>query len=71
MRQGNIRGGKSAGKSNGPKKEARKIDIKNPSDLKHWCDELSCTPDQLKVAIYKVGCNADTVRKYVQSLKHD
>ncbi len=71
MRQGNIgREGDRSRKSSG-KTEGQKIDVKSPADMKHWCEELKCTPDQLRVAIYKVGCNVDAVKKYVKSLQHD
>lgn len=48
-----------------------KIDLKSPSNLKYWVEELKCTPDQLRLAIYKVGCSVKEIKKYVESLKHN
>lgn len=71
MKQGNVSGSGEKGKKGKSKDQVQKIDVKSPADLKHWCEELNCTPDQLRVAIYKVGCNVESVKKYVKSLKHD
>jgi hypothetical protein len=72
MRRGNIGGtGGRSERAKGSGSSSEIIDLKSPANLKHWVEELKCTPDQLRVAIYKVGCSVDAVKKYVKSLKHD
>jgi hypothetical protein len=45
------------------------INIRDPNELGFWTRLLRCTADEIKVAIYKVGCSPLKVREYIDKIQ--
>ena len=47
--------------------DSKRIDIKDPSEVRNWCRSLGCTKSELKAAVKAVGTSASKVREYLQA----
>lgn len=45
--------------------DLERICFNEPQDLQHWCAMLGCSPEKLKVAIYRAGTSVEAVKKYL------
>jgi hypothetical protein len=45
--------------------DLKRININEPQKVKQWCDILGCSPEKLKVAIYRAGTSVDAVKKFL------
>jgi len=43
--------------------DAKRIDIKDPAEVRGWCNTLGCTAQQLKDAVKAAGTSASAVKK--------
>lgn len=43
--------------------DAKRIDIKDPAEVRNWCKSLGCTAQQLKATVKIVGTSGAAVRK--------
>lgn len=50
------------------KLDATRINLHEPYELRDWCKSFECTPDELKVAVYKVGTSAKAVKSYIEKI---
>jgi hypothetical protein len=48
----------------GPADRAR-INVNEDYELRYWCEALDLTPEQLRIAVAKVGVMAEDVRRLV------
>jgi hypothetical protein len=48
----------------GPADRAR-INVNEDYELRYWCEALDVTPEQLRIAVAKVGVMAEDVRRLV------
>jgi hypothetical protein len=46
--------------------DSKRIDIEDVDEVRNWTKSLNVTPEELKVAVSKVGTSADKVREYFQ-----
>ena len=44
----------------------QRIDINDAYEVRNWCKSLNVTPEQLSVAVGKVGTSVDKVRQYLR-----
>jgi hypothetical protein len=55
--------------SDDPKKtglDRKLIALKEPHEVRSWCNSLGCTEDELKAAVKAVGDSAEKVREYLK-----
>jgi hypothetical protein len=45
----------------------KRIDVHDPSELRHWSASLGVTPEQLKEVVGRVGTSAEKVRAALKS----
>ena len=43
--------------------DAERVNVHEGYEVKYWCGKYSCTPEQLKAAVKKVGVMAKDVEK--------
>lgn len=43
----------------------KRIDIKDPSEVRNWSKSLGCTPTELKKAVGAAGTSATAVKKHL------
>ena len=46
-------------------KDPSSIDINEERELRYWCDQFQCKPDELRVAVDAVGTSVQDVRIYL------
>lgn len=46
--------------------DAKRIDIKDPAEVRSWCKSFGCTEPQLKAAVKIAGTSAAAVKKHLE-----
>jgi hypothetical protein len=44
----------------------KRIDIKDPKEIRNWCNALNVSEDVLKKAVREVGTSGEAVRMYLE-----
>jgi hypothetical protein len=43
----------------------REIDLRDPRELRYWCDKLGASEEELRRAVDQVGPNPERVREHL------
>ncbi|PLC51854.1 DUF3606 domain-containing protein [Pollutimonas subterranea] len=46
-------------------RDPSRIDINQERELRYWCDQFQCKPDELRVAVDSVGTSVQDVKIYL------
>jgi Protein of unknown function (DUF3606) len=52
-------------------RDPSRIDLKNSDALHYWMDQFGCTAEELGIAVWDVGDNADAVRNYFRKRRNE
>jgi hypothetical protein len=47
----------------GPK-DAKRVNVNEPYEVRYWCDQFNCTEEELRNAVKRAGVMVDKVRAY-------
>jgi hypothetical protein len=46
--------------------DMRRVNINEPQHMQHWCEVFGCSPEKLRMAVYRFGISVDAIRKYLK-----
>ena len=47
-----------------PLKDAKRVNVNEPHEVRYWCEEFYCTEEELRNAVSRAGVMVDKVRAY-------